>query len=332
MNKWETLLKDLENETGLQVSVKKMGREERYLDEITKKKEENVTGFSFTARGEKLFCFVEGTGKEQENYCALLKRLLLSPAERTLSKSEHLLSILSGEAEPGEMRRFAKKYSLTGAPCFVLVIEVEKNGKEAAEVIAGSTTSPLDYPLVLDEKRIALFKFLGEGDSSPVNYADFLAQFVFEEVGIHPLIGVSGVADDFSETEECFLQAEFAVRMSKTLRVKGEVHSYKEFLLVKMLEEIPLLRRKEYLREFLSDGAREILEDNELLDMVEEFFSNNLNLSETARKLFMHRNTLSYRLDKIERETGLDIRRYSDAISFRVLTNLYQLQKAGKEE
>ena len=72
---------------------------------------------------------------------------------------------------------------------------------------------------------------------------------------------------------------------------------------------------------------KEIFEDEEMLETAEAFLQSSLNISETSRNLYMHRNTLLYRLDKIEKATGLNIRLFSDAVSFRVLSILYKLLK-----
>ena len=75
----------------------------------------------------------------------------------------------------------------------------------------------------------------------------------------------------------------------------------------------------------MDTGAREIFNDEEMINTAEEFLENSLNVSETSRKLYLHRNTLTYRLDKIERATGLNIRKFSDAVTFRLITILSRL-------
>jgi carbohydrate diacid regulator len=77
----------------------------------------------------------------------------------------------------------------------------------------------------------------------------------------------------------------------------------------------------------MDTSAAEVFEDEEMLNTAEEFLLSSLNVSETSRNLYMHRNTLLYRLDKIEKATGLNIRLFSDAVSFRVLSVLYKLLK-----
>ena len=76
-----------------------------------------------------------------------------------------------------------------------------------------------------------------------------------------------------------------------------------------------------------TEEALQFLAQNKI-PTAEVFLENNLNVSETSRKLFLHRNTLTYRLDKIERQTGLDIRKFSDAVTFRLITVLF---KQGKK-
>ena len=92
-----------------------------------------------------------------------------------------------------------------------------------------------------------------------------------------------------------------------------------------MLEDIPEAKLSEYLSTLLEGDAKELLKDEEMLGTAEEFLQNSLNVSETSRNLFMHRNTLMYRLDKIERMTGLNLRKFSDAVTFRLITILGKL-------
>ena len=137
--------------------------------------------------------------------------------------------------------------------------------------------------------------------------------------------GIGCEVKSFSEISQSYHQAATAVRMGALLKSKGDVHTYREFLLVKMLEDVPAIKLKEYMEQFHITGAAEVFSDEEMTGTAEEFLENSLNLSETSRNLYMHRNTLMYRLDKIERLTGLNIRKFSDAVTFRVISILYKL-------
>jgi carbohydrate diacid regulator len=115
--------------------------------------------------------------------------------------------------------------------------------------------------------------------------------------------------------------------MSKAMEAKGDVHSFKEYVLIRMLEEMPKHKLNEYLEILMDTDAKDVFNDPEMIETAEEFLENSLNVSETARKLYLHRNTLTYRLDKIERSTGLNIRKFADAITFRLVTILSKLVK-----
>ena len=113
--------------------------------------------------------------------------------------------------------------------------------------------------------------------------------------------------------------------MCLAVNSKGEIHTYKEYVLVKMLEDLPKYKLNEYLETLLESGASGIFSDQEMTNTAEEFLENSLNISETSRNLYLHRNTLTYRLDKIEKMTGLNIRKFSDAVTFRLITILSRL-------
>ena len=94
-----------------------------------------------------------------------------------------------------------------------------------------------------------------------------------------------------------------------------------------MLEEVPKSRLDEFLSDITEEQIREVFDDEEMLLTAEKFLSTSLNVSETSRALYMHRNTLLYRLDKIEKATGLNIRLFPDAVTFRILIIIYKLSK-----
>ena len=94
-----------------------------------------------------------------------------------------------------------------------------------------------------------------------------------------------------------------------------------------MLEDLPKYKLNEYLDSLMDFSTKEIFLDEEITSTAEEFIENSLNISETSRKLYLHRNTLTYRLDKIEKETGLNVRKFNDAVTFRLITILSKLVK-----
>ena len=106
-----------------------------------------------------------------------------------------------------------------------------------------------------------------------------------------------------------------------------KIYSYKEYVMIKMLSEIPEESLSSYVGTVLDRDGRQILDDPELMETAEQFLKNSLNISETSRSMYMHRNTLIYRLDKIENATGLNLRHFNDAVVFHLLTILKKLAK-----
>ena len=187
-----------------------------------------------------------------------------------------------------------------------------------------------DHMVVLDDKECALIKFndcLNGGYQSFTEYAEYLSRSIYDEAGVVTDVFVGGTISKIADVSVSYMQALTAQNIEKNVNGKGGVHSYKEYVFIKMLEDLPKHKLVEYLELLSEENAKEIFEDPEMVETAEEFLNNSLNTSETSRKLFLHRNTLTYRLDKIERATGLNIRKFSDAITFRLITLLSKLAR-----
>ncbi len=273
---------------------------------------------------------IEGVSAEETRLAKLLPSYIESFAEREaeLSKTDHLKRILLGESSSMGIYKYATKYSVKGAACFVIALRVSKLMDEVLAVLQQYGGNSLDTALAMQEDTCVLVRFVGEELDeyhSSVDYAEFLVQSLKEELGLDVLAGVGPTVKDLKDVALSYAQAENAIRYADVFELQGNVHSYREFLLVKMLEDIPESRLAEYLAELSNAQLTEIFEDEEMLNTAENFLQSSLNVSEASRNLYMHRNTLLYRLDKIEKATGLNIRSFSDAVSFRVLTILHKL-------
>ncbi len=289
------------------------------------------TYFRFLHKGTAYIGVLEGAGAEENKYALLLPAYIESFAEREteLSKTEHLKRILLGESSSMGVYKYATKYSVRGTACFAIALHIPKHMDEALAVLEQYGGNSLDTALKMSEDTCVLVKFVGDGEeyNSSVDYAEFLTQSLKEELGIDALAGVGPTVKDVKDAAISYIGAENALRYADVFELQGSVHSYREFLLVKMLEDIPESKLAEYFSELSNEQFKEVFDDEEMLNTAESFLQSSLNVSETSRNLFMHRNTLLYRLDKIEKATGLNIRSFSDAVSFRVLTILHKLLK-----
>ena len=291
------------------------------------------TFFRFYFKGTGYVGAIEGATEIQKNYATLLPAYIESFTEKEadLSKTEYLRKILQGECSSLGIYKYATKFSIRDYACFALVIRVPKMLEESMAIIGQYNGNSLDTVVKMSEDTCVLVKYVDENNAeyqSSVDYAEFLAQSLEEELGVDVSVGVGTTVHDIKDISQSYARAENAIRYAdefETSGRKGKVHSYREFVLVKMLEEVSHSKLTQYLYDITDESFREIFDNEEMLETAEEFLHCSLNVSETSRNLYMHRNTLLYRLDKIEKATGLNIRCFPDAVSFRVLTLIYRL-------
>lgn len=260
---------------------------------------------------------------------ALLENCSLG--EAPVGKSVSLKNVLLGEANEITVQKYVKEYGVHDVPCAVFVV-YSQAGKtsDLLDFLDNFKTEPNDLVTLADDSSCAYVRFQEgvnvDGEyKSLTDYACLLAQSINEELGVNVKIGVGGVVDSFKNCSVSYKQALIALRMGDIFENQASVSTYKEYLLVKMLEDMPKYKLQEYLDVLVEPEARSVLNDPEMLATAEEFLHTSLNVSETSRNLYMHRNTLMYRLDKIERATGLDIRKFQDAMTFRLIMILYKL-------
>lgn len=294
----------------------------------------NRTFFKIKYKNARLIGMIDGVGETEKNYAFLIMNLIESSSNRELqlSQSEYLKMILLGECNRPQVQKYMRKFNVPQMECYVLVIsDKESKSEEIINILNNFATNSLDIAVAMEEGVAVFLKFIDEaGDNeyqSAAEYAGFLQQSIYEETGTRVSIAVGGKVPSVAEANTSFQQAMTTLRVSTAMNSKGEVHTFKEFLLVKMLEDIPKFKLNEYLEILLDSDAKSVFSDPEMINTAEEFLENTLNASETSKKLYLHRNTLTYRLDKIERSTGLNIRRFSDAMTFRLITYLYKLLK-----
>ena len=283
--------------------------------------------FSYKQTG---FIGVLSANDEAKKYALLLPAYIESFADKEseLTKTQYLKKILLGECSTKAVEKFESRFSVEGLQAFTLVVSVPKLMNEAIALIAQCAGNTIDTVVGMDEKTCAFVKFMRtetEEYNSPSDYAEFLVQSLKEELGIDVVVGVGSTVKKLKDAHLSYTQGASALRYADVFGDQGSVHSYREYALVKMLEDASESRLKRYLSELLDEGTKEIMEDEEMVSTAEEFLRCSLNVSETSRNLYMHRNTLLYRLDKIQKATGLNIRAFPDAVSFRVLTILYKL-------
>ena len=131
------------------------------------------------------------------------------------------------------------------------------------------------------------------------------------------MVGIGSVANQLKDIARSFKEAQVAVEIGRVFDESITMMSYENLGIGRLIYQLPTTLCEMFLSEVFKKGSVESL-DEETLFTIQKFFENNLNVSETSRKLFVHRNTLVYRLEKIKKLTGLDLREFDNAIVLKV--------------
>ena len=130
-------------------------------------------------------------------------------------------------------------------------------------------------------------------------------------------VGIGTSVIGVKELARSFKEAQMALEVGKVFDTDKNIVSYDNLGIARLIYHLPTTLCETFLHEVFKKGSIESL-DHETLFTIQKFFENNLNVSETSRKLFVHRNTLVYRLEKIKKLTGLDLREFDHAIIFKI--------------
>lgn len=176
-----------------------------------------------------------------------------------------------------------------------------------------------DYVISVGEHDIVLVKDIKpETDSKEIEkLATNIADTILAEFYAKVSIGISTVVDNIKDLARAYKEAQVAIEVGKVFETEKNIISYENLGIGRLIYQLPTTLCEMFLQEVFKKGSLESL-DRETLMTIQCFFENNLNVSETSRKLFVHRNTLVYRLDKIRKLTGLDLREFEHAITFKV--------------
>lgn len=217
--------------------------------------------------------------------------------------------------------RAKKLHIQTDVKRAAMIIETD-NGKdsnvlEAMRTFFGSNSK--DFITAVDENNVIVVKDLSEGDSTreiekaAVNMENFLAKEGM--TGIH--ISYGTVIKEIKEVSRSYKEAKMAMDVGKIFFGERNIIAYSELGIGRLIYQLPIPLCKMFIKEIFGGKSPDDF-DEETLTTINKFFENSLNVSETSRQLFIHRNTLVYRLDKLQKSTGLDLRVFEDAITFRI--------------
>jgi len=176
-----------------------------------------------------------------------------------------------------------------------------------------------DYVIATGEQDIVLVKEVKPGtDIKEIEkIAKSIADTLNSEFYVKVSIGIGTVVDNIKDLARSYKEAQVAFEVGKVFDTEKNIISYENLGIGRLIYQLPTTLCEMFLQEVFKNGSLDSL-DRETLMTIQCFFENNLNVSETSRKLFVHRNTLVYRLEKIRKLTGLDLREFDHAITFKV--------------
>lgn len=206
-------------------------------------------------------------------------------------------------------------------PRVVYLVEAKADGEHEIQEILKSLFTPQtgDFVTSVDEKNIIVIKQLDNKDNSEEveNIARMIGDMINTEAMMQVKVSYGTVVGELKEVSKSYKEAKMALDVGKIFYADKLVVSYSSLGIGRLIYQLPVNLCQMFMDEIFGENKDELL-DEETLVTVNMFLDNNLNVSETARKLFVHRNTLLYRLEKLEKSTGLDIRVFEDALTLKI--------------
>lgn len=176
-----------------------------------------------------------------------------------------------------------------------------------------------DYVTAVDEKNLILIKSLTDEE----NYDDLeqvgkmLVDMMSSEAMTKVRVAYGTIVKEIKEVSKSYKEAKMALDVGKIFYSEKDIVAYNSLGIGRLIYQLPINLCKIFMREIFGDNIPDDM-DEETLTTINKFFENNLNVSETSRQLYVHRNTLVYRIEKIEKATGLDLRVFDDALTFKI--------------
>ena len=185
-----------------------------------------------------------------------------------------------------------------------------------------------DFITAVDEKNIIVVKELGANDGYPEmdKTAHEILDLLKSEGEENVRIAYGTIVNDIKEVSKSYKEAKLALDVGKIFFSERNVIAYSALGIGRLIYQLPIPLCKMFIREIFEGKSPDDF-DEETLTTINKFFENNLNVSETSRQLYIHRNTLVYRLDKLQKSTGLDLRVFEDAITFKIALMVVKYMK-----
>ena len=269
--------------------------------------------------------FVDGDDElaaKYVNISAVALNNLKQYFDEKYDRNNFIKNVILDNILPGDIYLKARELRFNNdASRTVLLIRIpEQTDASAYDVVQNLfPDKSKDFIVNVSETDIALIKEVRSNiDSKDLEkLARSIADSLSTELYAHAVIGIGTTVVGIKELARSFKEAQVSLEVGKVFDTEMSIVSYDSLGIARLIYQLPTTLCEMFLHEVFKRGSIDSL-DQETLFTIQKFFENNLNVSETSRKLFVHRNTLVYRLEKIKKLTGLDLREFDDAIVFKV--------------
>lgn len=252
---------------------------------------------------------------------AQIQNLIVAYKER-FDKSNFIQNLILDNLLLVDVYNRAKKLHIAVEEKRVVFLIETKNEKDldCIEILKNLfSTRTHDFITAIDEKSIIIVRSLEqhEGYDEIEDIARMIVDMLNAEAMSKVRVSYGNIIREIKDVSRSYKEAKMALDVGKIFYVEKNIVGYNNLGIGRLIYQLPMPLCEMFMKEIFGGKLPESLDD-ETLNTINKFFENNLNISETSRQLFLHRNTLVYRLEKIQKSTGLDIRVFDDALTFKI--------------
>lgn len=286
----------------------------------------DITAFPVRAAGDILFLLAQGDADAVTvpgRMAASELQLFFGTVKKDVDKHAFAAAFLAGEVPAGDLYKQAGRFKLKDAPRVLYLFELSQPLSDTGALrMLGSifADGKQDVLFLRDETHLVLIKAYEKGVTEERAKRDALSAVdtMLSELMFKVRVGYSTRKETLAELPDAHREAAMALRIAGLFQEPREVAAYARLGIARLIYELPRELCELFLQEVFGEELPDKKIDEEMQVTIRRFFENNLNISETARQLYLHRNTLVYRLERLEKLIGLDIRRFDDAMTFQI--------------
>ena len=261
---------------------------------------------------------------------------LISAYKEKYNKTDFLLNLMTGESPNYDVNKRGKIFHINpniSRILFLIDFKSPVNGT-IIEILSNLMDSKEKVHIVqINDHQLALLKTVKtkESHGDVVDFCNMIIDTLHMEALVSVHISFSKVLSALTDLSTAYKETALALRVGKLFNSEARVYPYNKLGVGRLIYELPLKACENFIQEIFGDELPDIF-DSETSRIINKLIANNLNIAETSRQLHMHRNTLIFRLDKIQSATGLDLRSFEDTLTFRIAIMVIQYYRTREDK